>query len=64
MVSRLRSLGFKNVSQDGSAACQKFGVGISPGLPIGASPAAGVEVVVQTEGMPNSGPACPAGLFG
>jgi hypothetical protein len=63
-VSRLRSLGFTNVRQNGFTACQKFGVSINPGLPIGATSAAGVEVVVVSEEMPDSGPACPAGLFG
>lgn len=64
MVSRLRSLGFKNVSQDGSAVCQKFSVSIIIGLRIGQSPKPGVLVNVQTQGVPDSGPACPADLFG
>jgi len=65
-VSRLTSLGFKDVAPDGTASCRKFGMNVaveSDDLIVGAN-VTRVEVSAGSQGINDAGPACPRGLFG
>ena len=62
--SRLAALGFENIQGGGAAFCQRFVVHIMSVLPFSPGPVTEVQVMVQSDGVSNSYPACPAGLFG